>query len=165
MDDEKLNSILDAIRNTNLDFIKDFISNNHDEINTITELGTMLQIASRRGKIDIVQCLIKNGADVNIGGGIANSPLVDAVIKGYYDIVELLCSNGAILDTKTFSNNPLFTAIAASHDEIAIKLIDHGIDITAKYDIGDIDGCDAMEYARQYGRTEIYEYLKEKMKK
>lgn len=67
------------------------------------------------------------------------------------------------MDTKTFANNALFTAIAARNVEISKYLIDQGIDLTATYHIGDIENCDAMEYARQYGLTEVYDYIKERL--
>ena len=165
MNNEQTELILTAICSNDLNLIKEFVSKNNNLINDITTFGTMLQIASREGNIDIVQYLIKKGANINIGGGFANSPIVDAIVQDHFNIVKLLCSNGAILDTKTFANNALFTAIAARHVEISKYLIDHGIDLTATYHIGEIENCDAMEYARQYGLTEVYDYIKAKLEK
>ncbi len=42
-------------------------------------------------------------------------------------------------------------------------LVENGIDITASYPIGKLDNIDAYEYARQFGQTEIANYLKEKL--
>ena len=70
-----------------------------------------------------VEYLIKKGCDVNLGGGLEASPLVEASLRGYSEIVELLLANGAELDVSSFEANPLFAAISNAQDEIAIKLI------------------------------------------
>ena len=69
-----------------------------------------------------------------------------------------------LLDAGTFEANPLFSAIYNNHFDVAKYLIDNGIDLKAAYAIGELDNCDALEYARQYGRTEIADYIKEKFK-
>ena len=61
------------------------------------------------------------------------------------------------------TKNPLFAAIYGGYYEVAKYLIDNGIDITAKYHIGKLENVDAYEYARQFGQTEIANYLKDKM--
>ena len=40
--------------------------------------------------------------------------------------------------------------------------MENGIDITKQYKIGKLEKCDAFEYARQFGRTQIANYLMEK---
>ena len=59
--------------------------------------------------------------------------------------------------------NPLFAAVYKGHLDIVKLLVNSGIDYKATYAIGSIDKCDAYEYARQYGRTEIANYLKDCM--
>ncbi len=41
--------------------------------------------------------------------------------------------------------------------------MEHGIDLTASYDLGEDEEVDAYRYANMYGETEIADYLKEKM--
>lgn len=165
MNKEELESFITLLYEGNIDGIKEFVKNKQEILNDVTPMGTMLEIAASEGNRDVVDYLIKKGCDVNLGGGLEESPLVEASLRGYSEIVDLLLSNGAKLDVSSFAANPLFAAISNGQDEIAVKLINHGIDITAKYDVGEIENCDAMEYARQYGRTEIYNYLKDKIKK
>ncbi|MDD5929641.1 MAG: ankyrin repeat domain-containing protein [Spirochaetales bacterium] len=165
MKKEELEIFITLLYEDNIDGIKDLLKNKQEILNDITPYGTILSIACRKGKYEIAQYLIEKGSDVNLGGGLEESPLVEASLRGYTNIVDLLLSKGAKLDVSSFEANPLFAAISNEQDEIAIKLINHGIDITAKYDIGEIENCDAMEYARQYGRTDVYNYLKEKTKK
>lgn len=162
MKKEDLEYFLTLLYEKRINDIKLFLEKNINIVNDITPMGTLLEIAASEGNIDIVDFLIKKGCDINLGGGLESSPIVEASLRGYTNIVDLLLSKGAKLDVSSFEANPLFAAISNEQDEIAIKLIDYGIDTTAKYDIGEIKNCDAMEYARQYGRTEIYNYLKEK---
>lgn len=128
-------------------------------------MGTILEIASGEGNIELVEYLIQKGCNINLGGGLEESPLVEASLRGYPKIVDLLLAQGAKLDVSSFKANPLFVAISNGQDEIAINLIKHGIDITAKYDIGEIENCDAMEYARQYGLIGVYDHIKHKLGK
>lgn len=165
MNKEQVELVINSICSNDLTSIKGFINANKEQIDSVTTFGTMLQIASREGKMDIAKYLIDSGADVNIGGGFADSAMIDAVVQGHFDMVKLLFSNGAILDTSTFAANALFTAISGGYPDIAKYLIDQGIDLTAAYHIGKIENCDALEYARQYGQMEIYDYIKERLEK
>ena len=51
---------------------------------------TALSIASRQGDLDMVQLLLQNGADCNIG----TSSLVEAFTEGNIDVVEYLLHHG-----------------------------------------------------------------------
>lgn len=160
---EELETFMTLLYDNKINEIKEFLNTKQEILNDVTPMGTLIEIAASEGKKDIVDYLIEKGSDVNLGGGLEESPLVEASLRGYSEIVDLLLSKGAKMDVSSFEANPLFAAISNGQNEIAIKLINKGIDITAKYDIGEIKNCDAMEYARQYGCTEIYNYLKEKL--
>ena len=54
------------------------------------EQASLLQWASSRGCLDIVDLLIKYKADVNKRDCLGNTPLMDACKNGHYDVVELL---------------------------------------------------------------------------
>ena len=155
-----------AIKSNNLESVKEIFEKNPDCKNAITVFGSFLHDAAKYGKYEIVKYFINNGFNVNLKAGFLEAnALTDAVEHGYLDIVELLHDAGAIFDTGTFSANPLFAAIYNRHVEISKYLIDQGIDLAVTYHIGEIENCDAMEYARQYGLTEVYDYIKEKLGK
>ncbi len=155
-----------AIKSNNLESVKEIFEKNPDCKNAITVFGSFLHDAAKYGKYEIVKYFINNGFNVNLKAGFLEAnALTDAVEHGYLDIVELLHNAGAIFDTSTFSANPLFAAIYNRHVEIAKYLIDMGIDTTVTYHIGEIENCDAMEYVKQYGCIEIYNYLKAKSEK
>ena len=153
---EELETFMTLLYDNKINEIKEFLNTKQEILNDVTPMGTLIEIAASEGKKE-------KGSDVNLGGGLEESPLVEASLRGYPEIVDLLLSKGAKMDVSSFEVNPLFAAISNGQNEIAIKLINKGIDISAKYDIGEIKNCDAMEYARQYGCTEIYNYLKEKL--
>ena len=152
-----------AITNDDLNAVKTAVESDNDILKEVSPFGTVLQIASREGKTEIVKFLIDCKCDVNLGGGLfKKSPIAEAAFKGHLDIVELLVKNGAILDVSSFENNPLFAAIYNRHVEVAKFLIDNGIDISANYPLGEFEHCDAYEYANQYGVMEVCDYLKNK---
>ncbi len=162
MDKELIKTMRQAIKENDLEAIRKLIHDNEGVINTVTPLGTFLHMATSSGMYDVVKFLLENGIDVNIKGGIRDSSAMTiAAFKGYMDICELLYDNGAQLDVSDFDRNPLFAAIYNGHYDIVKFLVEKGIDTKASYAIGDLDSCDAYEYARQYGRTEIADYLKE----
>ena len=59
---------------------------------------TPLQIASKNGYIDIVEKLLKNGADINIKNIDRLNALSYAIDYNHLDVVKLLINNGSIID-------------------------------------------------------------------
>ena len=160
MKEELINEMRDAIFADDLEHIKNLIEKNKNLINAVTDFGSFLHDAAGNGKYEIVKYFIENGFDVNLKAGFLDAnALIEAASEGYMDIVALLHESGAILDTSTFA------AIYDRHTDIAKYLIDQGIDLAAAYHIGKIENCDALEYARQYGQMEIYDYIKERLHK
>lgn len=165
MDKEILKEMRQAIKSNDLEKVKIMIEKNKGILNEVTPFGTILHDAATEGHLDIAQFFINSGIDVNKRAGTRDaSALTDAAFEGHLDIVELLYNNGGILDVSTFARNPLFAAIYHHHIDVAKYLIDKGIDLSVTYPIGSIDNCDAREYARQYGCTEIVNYIDGKVK-
>ena len=161
MDKELIREIRQAIKQGNIDAVKSILEENPDMLDVETPFGTWLQMASAQGKIDIVKYLLERGIDVNKCTGVTDGGAIkDAAFKGHLDIVKLLIQNGAVLDVSTAEKNPLFAAIYNGHFDVVKLLVENGIDITAAYPIGELESCDAYEFARQYGQTEIADYLK-----
>lgn len=163
VDKEIIKEMRKAIKTNDIDKVKKLLEENPRLIEIQTPFGSFLHEATMHGMYNIAEYLIKKGINVNIKNGLGNtSALREAAYSGNLNILKLLYNNGAAIDITSSEENPLFAAIPNNHIEIVKYLVAQGIDITAKYDIGEIKDCDAMEYARQYGRTEIYNYLKEK---
>jgi ankyrin repeat protein len=89
-----------------------------------------LHVASLKGKREIVELLIQNGANVNIqrdhSGG-SWTPLLMACHHGNKEIVELLLANGAELNIKNAAGKTaLDLASQRNHTEIVELLKKHG---------------------------------------
>jgi ankyrin repeat protein len=82
---------------------------------------------------------------------------------GHLEIVKYLIEAGAELDVTLAKGNPLFGAIYGGHKEVVELLVENGIDISIRYTGESIKNMNAYEYAREFGQTEIAEYLKQKM--
>ena len=163
MDKEKIKQMREAIKKGDIKLVKELIQENEGLLYVDTTFGSWLHVAADCGKCDIVEYLIECGLDVNKNGGISGgNPMRSAARHGNLDIVKLLHQNGAKFDVSDATKNPLFGAICNGHYEVAKYLIDNGIDITVEYPVGKLDNVDAYEYARQFGRTDIAKYLKEK---
>ncbi len=130
-----------------------------------TPFGTWLHMAAAHGKLDIVQWLVSQGVDVNVRGAtIEGRPLDEAASNAHVDIVRFLIESGATLDVSNSVRNPLLSAIVGglsdSHTAVAKLLIDAGIDTAIQYP--NLDNMDALEYAREWGRSDIVALLEAK---
>jgi len=90
---------------------------------------TALTIACRNGHKELVELLIKEGADINANG----QPLHAAAWEGHKDIVELLLDSGADVDAIKGKNRwtPLHSACNRGNVEVAEVLIVNGADVNA----------------------------------
>ena len=164
MNKEDLKKVRQLIKQGNSEAVKEVLKNDQELLFAETPFGTWLEVAASKGQIELVKYLIDSGIDVNKCCGITEGgPIERAAFEGYLSIVKLLYENGAILDVSTAEKNPLFSAIYNGNMDVVKFLVDCGIDLKASYPIGELDKVDAYEYAKQYGRTEIANYLKERM--
>ncbi|MEG4068866.1 ankyrin repeat domain-containing protein [Microcoleus sp. Pol11C2] len=143
----------------------------------------LLHNAAKIGFKELVQQLIKDGANVAIRDGYrrtplhfattkevaallmldvnardksGNTPLHLAVERGSQDIAELLIANGARVNVRNENGQtPLYRAIAIGHNEIAALLINNGTDVN------NIDGSGTtpLHKAAHYGTVEILKLL------
>lgn len=87
---------------------------------------------------EMIELLIKNGADVNIENHFGDSPLMQAVLKGEHELVELLIKHGANINHKNrFGDTPLQEAVNRDLIVMAKILIDNGADVNAQGKHGD----------------------------
>ena len=112
---------------------------------------------------DIVELLIRSGADVNdrdvCDYCLGETALMLVARIGYINIVDLLLSNKADVNIRNRDGETaLVYAIMSKKDNIEVikKLISNGADLKIK----DNKGLTAMDYAVQKNKKEVIELLK-----
>ncbi|XP_063705994.1 ankyrin repeat and KH domain-containing protein mask-like isoform X2 [Culicoides brevitarsis] len=91
---------------------------------------TPLMEAASAGHIDIIELLLKHGADVNAQSSTGNTPLMYACAGGHVDAVKLLLAAGAnVEDHNENGHTPLMEAASAGHVSVAKILLEHGAGI------------------------------------
>lgn len=138
-----------AIKNGNLDVVKELLENNDGLLKANTVFGSWLHIAASYGRIDIASYLIDCGIDVNRDGDISGgNPIRSAAENGQIEMVELYTNHGTIFDVSEAAKNPLFGAISGGHYSVVRFLVEHGIDIATYYAI-----LKFIETGRKYGEV------------
>ncbi len=111
---------------------------------------TQLTKASKRGDVERVRQLLKDGADPSKGMNVEYFPLWQAVENGHAEVVRLLVKGGA--DTK----RRLFQAAHDGRIEIVRLLLDLGVDVN---DQGHIHNLTALSGAGLGGHTAVARLL------
>ena len=93
------------------------------------EINEALCAAASNCHIAVMECLLKNGADIHYK---KNLPLSIAVESGHVEAVSLLLENGAYVHT---NNDQLIITccLAGDYADVLKKLIEYGIDVFKHY--------------------------------
>ena len=84
-------------------------------------------MASENGHLEVVELLIKAGADVNQAGSGLHSPLAKAAHKGHVEICSLLIDSRADLEHGAAGGSrALKIAVESGHRELALLLLKRG---------------------------------------
>ena len=154
-------TLMKCISDRRTDDAIDFLSKNQDLVNLQTPLGTFLHIASDKDNLELCEALVKMGSDINAQDNISGtSPIHRAAANGNENILNYFLGLGAKLDTSEPDRNPLFTAIHHGHINIVKLLISAGIDSSVRYTGQTMKNMGAIEYAHEWGRKEIANYIK-----
>jgi 26S proteasome non-ATPase regulatory subunit 10 len=113
--------------------LTDGVDLNSSGINSGDEEGwTPLHSAVSTGSGDVVEVLLRSGADVQIANAGGRTALHYAASKGHADIARLLVSHGANINKKDQTGcTPLHRAASAGHVEVIDYLIEEGADLEA----------------------------------
>jgi ankyrin repeat protein len=126
--------LIRASRKCNIKKVKEILLKNID-INYQNSYGdTALNEAACYNCFNIVELLIKYGADVNIANNNKYSALMSASFNGNVKIVKLLLDKGARVDFQidadsAYEYNALMIAVDNGHIEIVKILLDAGTDV------------------------------------
>ena len=153
---------------------------------------TPLWISAERGSIDVVKCLVENGADTNTLSQGGLSALMAACQSDSEDTVYFLCDNGANVNTVSAAGDSCLRKAAGNH-ELCKFLISQGADVNqgekgqypilhlgiksknlssvmelvsagADLQALDFDGNDALQFAAIVGDADTVQYLIETLK-
>ena len=119
---------------------------------------TALSLAASCNYIDVMECLIKNGADVNQqnGGDLGYTPIEEAAREGNVDAIALLLQHGAEIDKgNTINSNALIGACIGAHADAVNMLLEKGSNINHADDNGQTALHYLCRYAKQWGSFTI----------
>ncbi len=159
--------IFQAIEEENINFIKENLDK--IDVNQKDDIGySLLHRAVYYGNCKIVRLLLTSGANINILDNDNFTPL-HSIIEGnqnnWFDCIELLLKNNANVNTElcwqesNHKESPLITAVRNGvYIDVIKLLIEHGADINYK----DSDNDNAIRYANDLGRNDVFKLLEEK---
>ncbi|NGX32644.1 MAG: hypothetical protein K1060chlam4_00694 [Candidatus Anoxychlamydiales bacterium] len=150
-------------------------------VSTLNDCGiSPLYKAIEKGQIEIARLLLKLGASPiqkNEGDNYFKTdpyfrgkidlqqydakPMRAAMKSGEINFVKLLCENGATFDDEPgydFGRTPVFGAVHAGHEELALFLIENG----ARADVRDNGGISLIAMAVRVGLPRVVQKLVEK---
>ncbi len=131
---EKNNSLLVLASGLgSVELVKHALEKNSD-VNTVALGDTPLIAASRTGKLEIIDLLLSNGADINKFNPIGHTPLLAAAINNQADAIKTLVDKGAKVDGVSsqeikYSTSPIGMAAYRGNIEAAKTLLELGADV------------------------------------
>lgn len=119
---------------------------------------TALRWAIQENHYDIVEILIKSGADIENRDQQERFSILDtAVGECRIEIVKLLLKNGVDINGETANGSVLHTAVAYDMIDLVELLSNNGADLSTK----DSDGFNPVEFAIKYSDKKTIKKLKE----
>jgi len=159
---EMTRELLQAIENDDTQKVREILSAGVN-VNFEDDGGEFpLQIACWRGKKEIVELLIENGADVNYADESEfHTALMMASRHGHAEIVRLLLKHGAHVNAKDdYENTSLTKAAESGHLEAVHLLLKHG----ANPNLRDEFDKTPSQLAEENGHLEVAELIRRSAK-
>lgn len=128
-------------------------------LNAFNALGeSPLMLAALKGQFELVDKLVKKGADVNKTGW---TPLHYAASSGHIEVIKLLLENHAYIDAESPNGStPLMMASMYGNPQSVKLLLDEGADPMLKNQIG----LTALQFAQRGNRPDSAELLTKAMR-
>ncbi|KAI8795419.1 protein fem-1 B [Biomphalaria glabrata] len=122
----------------------------------VIQEATALWCASGAGHLDIVELLIKHGANVNNATATNSTPLRAACFDGRLDIVKYLVEHGADLTIPNkYDNTCLMISCYKGHTKVVRHLLEKGADPDLKAHCG----ATSIHFAAECGHLEVVKEL------
>ncbi|XP_043466896.1 ankyrin-3-like isoform X2 [Leptopilina heterotoma] len=114
-----------AVHNGDLNGVRTLLNENNLEDSVHNK--RMLHVAAARGHLQIVDLLIKNGAEINVVDFKGRTPFYVALQQNKVDVAEFLLENGARIDIpRTDGETTLHVAIKTQNIQIVERLLKQG---------------------------------------
>jgi ankyrin repeat protein len=137
--------------------------NENTNVNSVDAEGrTALMLAAFNGYTSIAEKLIRAKADVNLSDQSGRTALMFASSGPFPETVQLLLDNNA--ETNKTDMEEHFTALMFAASEGQLDVVKLLLDKKADPFMKDIDGDDALSFARNNGHAEVVKVL-EKLRK
>ena len=165
--------LLAAAKEGNLDCVKVLLSFKADiegrgkvlicgeDVNTYRTC-TPLCVAASYGHVNVMSCLVQNGADVNARADDSCTPLMEASRNGCKDEVTFLLEHGADIDLQDKNGaTALHYAVHkpySRHVNVLSRLVESGADVNARR-IN--DDCTPLMMASKNGNVDVITFLVE----
>jgi ankyrin repeat protein len=122
---------------------------------TVADKGSLLTLAAKQGKADLVEELLRPAIDLNSKDERGRTAMYDNALRaasaeGHDKIVRLLLVNGA--DVNADGGSALLDASKAGHDRVVRLLLYYGADVKA-------DGGSALLEASKGGHDRVVQLL------
>ncbi|MDF3047649.1 MAG: serine/threonine-protein phosphatase 6 regulatory ankyrin repeat subunit B-like [Candidatus Midichloriaceae bacterium] len=118
-----------------------------------------LHLAANKGKVDVIEMLIKKDFDVNAKNDYGNTALHLAAINCQYKAAETLIQNNADKNAvNNYGNTALHKAIENYNLGVALYLIEQNVDVN----VSNNGGSTPLHYAAEYGQSTAVNLLIEK---
>jgi ankyrin repeat protein len=117
---------------------------------------TVLHLATKKGLLDIVKCLIEGGADIEAKNGEKQTALHLAAKVGHFEVGKFLIDSRANLNSlDSLNRTPLHLAVKYGHIQMVINLLNDSANINSF----DCFNKTPLHYACLEGQLDIVQLL------
>ena len=143
-----------ALREPSPEVAKALLEAPRIELNALSVQGeSVLMLAALKGRLDLVDSMIKKGADVNKTGW---TPLHYAASNGHVPVLSLLLENHAYIDAESPNGTtPLMMASMYGSPEAVKLLLQEGADPSLKNQ----QGLTALQFAQNANRVDAVQLI------
>lgn len=120
-----------ACEGGSLNLVSYFIQKGYDLNQPNEDKRTPLGIACASGNVDVVKCLLDNGASVSAESK-GNTPLVIACMQGNVEIAGILLERGAKTTSSSQNILPLTEAVKSGNLDLVGLLVEAGCDVNSR---------------------------------
>lgn len=159
-----LKAAYDAIKTNDITTLAAILNSEPELLHATTPFGQLLHVAAGAGNEQILNLLIGYGSELESRGGTFDGTALNyAASKGQFGAVRLLLSRGAQMDISEPERNPLFSAVQSGSLDIALLLIEYGINTTVAYTGESMKNMDALAFALEMGQTKMAHFLRTRL--